>query len=233
MTSPLHNASVPSRRALLASAVGGIGALAASAIARPRLARAHDAEDVRLAGDNSETTTTTITNSTTSDPVMHLDSSVGMALYATSGSGTAIEATSDTGLAVYGVGSAMSGVRGDGFATDQPAVLGWSFVDGTGVQGHSSSGNVPPAPRANTGVYGYGAQDTNSKGVFGESPAGWGGFFIGKVYTSKFHEMPEIATPSAPNASRARLFVRDNGTGKTQLCVRFNTGAIQVLATQP
>jgi len=36
-----------------------------------------------------------------------------------------------------------------------------------------------------------------------------------------------------PNSAKARLFVRDNGAGKTQLCVQFNTGAVQVLATQP
>jgi Pectate lyase superfamily protein len=31
----------------------------------------------------------------------------------------------------------------------------------------------------------------------------------------------------------ARLYCRDNGAGKTQLCVRFNTGAVQVIATEP
>lgn len=41
------------------------------------------------------------------------------------------------------------------------------------------------------------------------------------------------ADPDAPAASRARTFVRDNGAGKTQYCVRFATGAIQVLATEP
>ena len=41
------------------------------------------------------------------------------------------------------------------------------------------------------------------------------------------------ADPSAPSANFGRLYFRDNGLGKTQLCVRFNTGAVQVLATQP
>ena len=45
--------------------------------------------------------------------------------------------------------------------------------------------------------------------------------------------MTEITAPSAPGANKARLFLKDNGSGKTQLCVRFNTGVIQVLATQP
>ena len=43
----------------------------------------------------------------------------------------------------------------------------------------------------------------------------------------------EQADPPAPVANTARLFARDNGAGKTQLCVRFPTGAVQVLSTEP
>jgi hypothetical protein len=39
--------------------------------------------------------------------------------------------------------------------------------------------------------------------------------------------------PLAPAADRVRLFARDNGSGKTQLCARFATGAVQVIATEP
>lgn len=46
-------------------------------------------------------------------------------------------------------------------------------------------------------------------------------------------QMQERADPAAPVADGMRLYARDNGAGKTQLCVRFNTGAIAVLATQP
>lgn len=46
--------------------------------------------------------------------------------------------------------------------------------------------------------------------------------------------MYESATDvPAPDPSHGSIFFRDNGSGKTQLCVRFNTGAVQVLATQP
>lgn len=41
------------------------------------------------------------------------------------------------------------------------------------------------------------------------------------------------ADPAAPAANDSRLYTRDNGSGKTQLCVRFATGAVQVLATEP
>jgi hypothetical protein len=92
-------------------------------------------------------------------------------------------------------------------------------------------------------VYGYAAQDSGSVGVRGESPAGFGvygkttgtgfaGYFNGKVFMSQFLEMAEIGTPAAPGGNRARLFVRDNGLGKTQLCVRFPSGAFKVLATE-
>lgn len=46
-------------------------------------------------------------------------------------------------------------------------------------------------------------------------------------------EMAEqgVAPGNAP-ADRGRLFIRDNGAGKTQLCVRFPTGAALVIATE-
>jgi len=53
------------------------------------------------------------------------------------------------------------------------------------------------------------------------------------VYSTQFYELSEIGTPAAPAPNRARLFVKDNGAGKTQLCVRFHTGAVNVIATEP
>lgn len=38
---------------------------------------------------------------------------------------------------------------------------------------------------------------------------------------------------AAPAANRVRLFAKDNGSGKTQLVARFNSGAVQVIATEP
>lgn len=43
----------------------------------------------------------------------------------------------------------------------------------------------------------------------------------------------EIADPSAPASNSGTLYFRDNGSGKTQLVVRFPTGAIQVISTEP
>ena len=44
--------------------------------------------------------------------------------------------------------------------------------------------------------------------------------------------MPERAEPAAPAADNGTLFLRDNGAGKTQLCIKFNTGVPIVIATQ-
>jgi hypothetical protein len=43
----------------------------------------------------------------------------------------------------------------------------------------------------------------------------------------------ERGEPAAPAPNGAYVYARDNGSGKTQLCVRFPTGAVQVLATEP
>lgn len=56
----------------------------------------------------------------------------------------------------------------------------------------------------------------------------------GYAMDSSFLQMQELDTdPPAPTANRVRLYARDNGAGKTQLCARFATGAVQVIATEP
>lgn len=49
----------------------------------------------------------------------------------------------------------------------------------------------------------------------------------------QFVSLVEITDPAAPVTNKARLYARDNGAGKTELVVRFATGAIQVLSTEP
>jgi hypothetical protein len=55
----------------------------------------------------------------------------------------------------------------------------------------------------------------------------------GNINFTGYQQMVEVTAPAAGAANTGRLFLRDNGAGKTQLCIIFNTGAIQVLATQP
>jgi len=48
-----------------------------------------------------------------------------------------------------------------------------------------------------------------------------------------YMDIVEATAPAAPAANIARIYCQDNGSGKTQLMVRFNTGAPIQLAIQP
>lgn len=56
-------------------------------------------------------------------------------------------------------------------------------------------------------------------------------FMVAQTFQG-YLDLAEIALPAAPAASVARFFARDDGAGKTQLCVRLNTGAVIVLGTE-
>jgi len=242
-SAPERATTTASRRALLAGALGGIGAWAASAIGRADPVRAegeviHVGEEILTA-----TSVTSLTNSANSADVFYASSTGGGAgLYGSSDSFIGVAGTSNSWIgvrgvstsyrAVFGTSTLGHGVFGYSSSSARAASIGQSGGESTGVEGYSGDG-TPPAARPKTGVYGYAAQDSHSKGIFGESPSGWAGFFLGKLYTSKFHELQEMSTPPAPGSNKGRLFMRDNGAGKTQLCVRFSSGAVQVLATQP
>ena len=197
----------PSRRAVLA---GALGVLAASAIGRPNVVQAHDPDDVALGTSNASSTTTSITNDANANAVLHVSNTAG---------GNGVNGSSD---GMYGVfGSSSSNVGVSGYSDLSIGVAGGGGSTGVWGETHNGNGN---------GVYG---SATSGHGVHGIATTGFAGHFSGKVYVSKFQEMPEVSTPSAPSANKARLFVRNNGSGKTQLCVRFPTGAVQVIKTEP
>jgi hypothetical protein len=173
--------------------------------------RAGSDGDVVLGAGNVATAITSIANTTNGQTVFQANSTSGVGVSGLSTSNYGVAGHSDTNIGVAGF-----------------------CASGYGVYGYSDT---------NIGVYGYCAGSTSPKGVVGETTTGHGvhgiattgyaGYFAGKVYTSKWYEMTEVTTPAAPSANRARLFARDNGLGKTQLCVRFPTGAIQVIKTEP
>jgi hypothetical protein len=45
-------------------------------------------------------------------------------------------------------------------------------------------------------------------------------------------DIEESTAPSNPPAATARLFVRDDGSGNTQLCVIFPSGTVVPIATE-
>jgi hypothetical protein len=193
----------------------------------PQKALASDPNDVVLGATNYETDTTSISMSVTNG--FH-----------------AFQGIATDGAGVFGSSNSSAGVRGNTSAGD--GVLGYSvsgngvygFVDsGTGVSGYSPSGQgVYGACEDGVGVRGDSldkgvwGHTTSGHGVHGDATSGYAGYFQGKVYTSAYHEMKEISPPTAPAADRARLFLRDSN-GKTELCIRFNTGGIVRIARQP
>jgi len=58
---------------------------------------------------------------------------------------------------------------------------------------------------------------------------------VGRVNGTSGGAIPftEITDPAAPSTNAARLYVRDSGAGKTQLCCRFASGAVQVSSANP
>ena len=157
----------------------------------------------------------------------------GAALSAEGKRNYGILAKSDTNYAIVAATQAPSqfyvpAITGEG---PRVGVHGNGHI-GFGVHGESGTG---------IGVYGF---SNDGYGVFGlsnygdgvvgrtEGPGKYAGRFEGSVFATSFYQFAEITDPSAPSANRARLFVRDSG-GKGQLCVRFATGAVQVIATEP
>lgn len=86
----------------------------------------------------------------------------------------------------------------------------------------------------------YGLNIANASTVIG-GHNNFGGNLTGEINNSQlisgighgYTELTEVSDPAAPATNKGRLYVRDNGAGKTQLVVRFPTGAIQVISTEP
>jgi hypothetical protein len=212
-------------------------ATVASAIGRVGPVQATDGDTVHVGDQLTATTETKITNTAGGTAIR------GVA----AGGSPGIRGDSDTDAGVTGFGAlglyGGGGTRGVvGVSNGDYGVVGTSQVDATGVLGYSGLQGTEPAAKAKTGLYGYAAQDSTSTAVWGQSPAGravrgstttgYAGYFEGKVYSTKWFELKEISAPAAPTTNRARLFIRDNGSGKTQLCIKFANGPAKVLATQ-
>jgi hypothetical protein len=46
-------------------------------------------------------------------------------------------------------------------------------------------------------------------------------------------EFGEMTPPASPAGNKVRLFAKDNGSGKTQICALFPTGAVVELGIEP
>lgn len=261
-----------SRRALLAGALGGIGAWAASAIGRASPVRGVNGEAIHVGDELTGSQVTRITNNANANTVIWGDNHAGVGVVGTSDASYGLLGTSDSSFGVSGESSTSHGVRGlssfgsgvrgtstagsgvHGHSTSSFGVFGDSAesvgVHGEGaigVEGHSNNLYAYGVGGSNevaggTGVHGQ-ATGTGSRGVnaysdtghalHAESPLGWAAYFDGRVFTKRSYDMGKVGSVGAPGANVARIFVRDNGSGKLQLCVRFPTGAVQVIETEP
>ena len=230
MTVPIEANSIesksPSRRALLAGALGGVGVWATSLVGRANPAAAATGDPVRIGLFNrGGATTTTLQGNHTASVMRIVQNGSGPALQVLSPQFAdqprdGIRSHAATGIGVRGSADSGTGVYGysEGDLTTSAGVIGESQF-GSGVRGVSEEGR---------GVYG---RSFTGPAVFGESlGSGYAGYFDGKTYVTSL-DMPET-TAALPPAGQARLFVRDNGSGKTQVCVQFATGSPIVLATE-
>lgn len=156
-----------SRRAVLAAALGGLGALAAHALGRPAPAVAADPNDVVKNADNATTALTSVTQGTAVTDAFAGSSPTGTGLRGHSTDDT--PSTFPMGSRRTGVIGAVGDTTGMDQTTDEVGVYGFSFVSGNsvGVLGDGSFGSIT---RGNYGAVGIG--DTGVLGFnFTDSPA--------------------------------------------------------------
>jgi len=218
-----------SRRAVLAGALGGIGALAATAIGGASRARA-SAGDPLIIGSESN-------NAGTANTQLQTNSSVVAFKLLQNGPGTALMGyvTPTTG-ATRGVYGRTDSPDGDGVQARNTGAHGTGAAirafGGQNVGVRATTDNVAAiygSSDSGEGVLGISYSDA---GVYGISTTNYAGFFQGRLRVTQYVDIAEMSPPAAPLFNNARLFVRDNA-GKTQLCVKFPDGTFVVIASQP
>jgi len=164
-----------SRRAILAAALGGIGAAALNALGRPSQATAANGNAIKLG--ISAVTYGDADNTATSETGIKTTGGIGFRAQSVAADGMGAHAvgTDQAYNGIYAVtwGPGGNGVHGFGNALNATGVAGQSGQNATGVLGLSGGGALPAAP-AKTGVYGIATQDSAARGVHGKSTSGQG-----------------------------------------------------------
>jgi hypothetical protein len=155
-----------SRRAVLAAALGGLGALVASRLTTPEAVTAADGDAVTVGSARTGSTETSIT---------------------TTGSANAIAGISDTGTGLHGSSTSVTPVPGDPTpAGNATGVIGTSgalanIAGNTGETGVYGFSNTTPATNGIWGdsVIGTGVYGTGDTGVYGSGY--WGVYGTGPI----------------------------------------------------
>jgi len=196
----IDTVSPRSRRAVLAAALGGVGALVAQALGRPLPARGANGQAITVGGSFTGTSTTRLENTTATLSALELRSDVGlwvvgrgMGIHGAAtdvnrpGWGTAIRGTTANteGRGVYGVASSSTGatygVHGQSASSSGRGVYGVA-ASATGftygVYGRSSS-------PSGYGVYGYNSAASGfGNGVWGQTASSRGAGVFGRASSS-------------------------------------------------
>jgi hypothetical protein len=181
----------------------------------------------------------------------------GAAVRAEGGTNTAVQARTSgaSRYAVDGRNAAVAGgaigIYGESNSLDGVGVRGQNNAGGAGVHGNADDGvgvrgssvNAPGVQgfsNVHAGVQGTSIDhdgvegtSTNAYGVYARSSNSYACYLDGSTFAGGYLDVSKISAPAAPEPDAARLFVRDNGSAKLQLCVLFPTGAAQVIATEP
>jgi hypothetical protein len=182
-----------SRRALLAGTVGGLAALAAQALGRPRSASAHDPDDVLLGGSNTATFMTRIYNSFPDRSAIGGEATgSGSGVDGSSQSGPGIEGYSGSGQGVYGSSLLGVGVFGEALNAGTNSIKGLKQNAGTAVWGDIQ------ATLSNDGAV---VGTTND----GESVNARGGRFVGKKAQIRLD--PSTATTHPSSGAAGDIFL--------------------------
>jgi hypothetical protein len=205
-----------SRRALLAGVVGGLGAWLVSAAQRAMPVEAAAGNPMLAGRFNSGGPNSTELRATTTKPAFR-------AIQRGGGNGVRAEAT--TGRAVM----AIAGRHGTGVLAHSPNYVGVLGTTDTGI-----GVNARAAGLNSIALFGD-ARGTNALALFADGPSHFGGdvSIVGRLVVTQPVTSGQTSAAQAPSSGSMRLFARDNGRGKTQLCVEFATGTVQVLATEP
>lgn len=172
-----------SRRAILAGALGGIGAWMAASVGGRARVRAANGDPVLVGSAHTGTAKTSITNTASGSAGFEVTTTGnGTAISGYSPDAQGIQGGSENGVGVFGNVGQGIGVFGN--SNGQAGVWGQTDGEAAGVVGRSVgsqltgvlglSGSTEPTLRARTGVFGYCDLDDSARGVIGESPAGQG-----------------------------------------------------------
>jgi hypothetical protein len=235
---PKVTKSYPSRRTLLAGALGGLGAWAATAVGRAVPVRANDPNDVVLGTTNTATTTTTISNNANANTaVSGVNYGAGIGVAGTSNAYNGVHGSSSSGYGVFGISSAAAGVSAYSSASNgvearsnsssASAVYGQNDAKGYGVAGRSNSPGLGV-----DGIYAAACLGENTAGgigVWARSQAGVA------LYADAIDQTSAIAlkTRGITQFSRSgTLTILAGHTSVTKSAIRIDSGALVLAVLQ-